>query len=204
MPSGTTSYVKRINITNLRRYDYAFAIYYVCVLYYLGITIGFERVSYTFSEERLNPSVRDEVFIVKQNDQTSELTYDITIESFTGTATIRDFIAAGETDELFTPDLQRIAVNFQIIPDDLPEGIETFSFQLRNNDPATTFTNDPRETTISIFDTDGEFQARDGLHGKPQSFSTCLLISIHMTSFFGAAIYYNMTKNEVLKYSGLK
>ena len=109
----------------------------------------------------MNPSVRDEVFIVKQNDQTSELTYDITIESFTGTATIRDFIAAGETDELFTPDLQRIAVNFQIIPDNLPEGIETFTFQLRNNDPATTFTNNPRETTISIFDTDGEFQARD-------------------------------------------
>ena len=125
--------------------------------YYTGITVGFERISYTFSEERLSPLVRDEVFIIKQDNQTSELTYDITVESFPGTALNNiDFVAAIELDEDFIPTQQRIPVNFRIIPDDAPEGIETFSFQLRNNDPDTTFTNDPRETTISIFDTDSE------------------------------------------------
>ena len=125
--------------------------------YYTGITVGFERISYTFSEERLSPTVADEVFIIKQNNQTSELTYDITVESFPGTALNGiDFIATAELDEDFIPTQQRIPVNFRIIPDDAPEGIETFSFQLRNNDPETTFTNNPRETTISIFDTDSE------------------------------------------------
>ena len=114
-------------------------------------------MSYTFSEERPNPAVRDEVFIIKQNSQTSELTYDITVESFPGTAlNIIDFIAAAEVDEGFFPTQQRIPVNFVILPDDAPEDIEIFTFQLRNNDPDTTFTNDPRETTISIFDIDGE------------------------------------------------
>ena len=139
---------------------------------YTGITIGFERTTYTFSEERPNPSVRDEVFIIKQNDQTSELTYDITIESFSGSALNRiDFIALAELDEDFIPTQQRIPVNFRIIPDDAPEGIETFSFQLRNNDPDTTFTNNPRETIISIFDTDSECcisRASRGLHDWPQ------------------------------------
>ena len=141
-------------------------------LYYTGITIGFERTSYTFSEERPNPTVRDEVFIIKQDNQTSELTYDITVESFPGIALNNiDFRAAAEIEEDFSPRQQRIPVNFIIIPDDAPEGIETFSFQLRNNDPDTTFTNNPRETTISIFDTDSECcisRASHGLHGWPQ------------------------------------
>ena len=116
--------------------------------------------------------MRDEVFIIKQDNRTSELTYDITVESFPGTALINlDFIAAAEYDEDFIPTQQRIPINFRIIPDDAPEGIETFSFQLRNNDPDTTFTNAPRETTISIFDTDSEcciLRAICGLHGWPQ------------------------------------
>ena len=141
--------------------------------YYTGITIGFERISYTFSEERPNPTVRDEVFIIKQNNQTSELTYDITIESFPGSALNGiDFFVQAEIDEDFIPTQQRIPVIFAILRDDAPEGIVMFTFQLRNNDPDTTFTKDPRETTISIFDTDsGECcitQAIRGLHGWPQ------------------------------------
>ena len=140
--------------------------------YYTGITVGFERISYTFSEERSNLGVQDEVFIIKQNSQTSELTYDITVESFSGTALNSiDFQAAAEIDEDFTPMFQRIPVNFTIFPDDAPEGIETFTFQLRNSDPYITFTNDPRETTIFIFDIDGEccmYTASHGLHGRPQ------------------------------------
>ena len=121
--------------------------------YYTGITIGFERISYTFSEER--QVVRDEVFIIKQNNQRSELTYDISVESFSGSALNGiDFIALAEIDEDFSPNQQRIPANFRIIPDDAPEGIEMFTFQLHNNDPDTTFTKNPRETTISIFDTD--------------------------------------------------
>ena len=116
--------------------------------------------------------VQDEVFIIKLNSQTSELTYDITVESFPGTAlNIIDFIAAAEIDELFIPTQQRIPVNFSIVPDDAPDGMETFTFQLRNNDPDTTFTNNPRETTIAITDTDGEccmYTASHGLHGRPQ------------------------------------
>ena len=141
---------------------------------YTGITIGFERTYYTFSEERPSPTVRDEVFIIKQNNQTSELTYDIIIESFSGTALYGfnlDFIASVEINENFSPTQQSIPVNFVIVPDDAPEGIEMFTFQLRNNDPDTTFTNDPRETTISIFDTDSEcciLRAICGLHGRPQ------------------------------------
>ena len=141
--------------------------------YYTGITIGFERISYTFSEERSNPSVSNVVFIIKQNNQTSELTYDVTIESFSGSALNNiDFLAIEEIDEDFSPNQQRFPVNFVIIPDDAPEGIKMFTFQLRNNDPDTIFTKDPRETTISIFDTDsGECcitQAICGLHGWPQ------------------------------------
>ena len=116
--------------------------------------------------------MRDEVFIIKQNNQRSELTYDITIESFPGSALYGiDFWAQAEIDEDFSPTQQRIPANFIIIPDDAPEGIEMFTFQLRNNDPDTTFTNDPRETTISIFDTDSECcisRASRGLHGWPQ------------------------------------
>ena len=145
---------------------------YLPPFYYTGITIGFERISYTFSEERPNPSVRDEVFIIKQNSQTSELTYDITVESFPGSAlNFIDFIAQAEIDEDFSPNQQRIPVNFRILPDDAPEGIEMFTFQFRNNDPDTTFTNDPRETTIFIFDTDSECcisRASRGLHDWPQ------------------------------------
>ena len=139
--------------------------------HYTGITIGFERISYTFSEERPNPIVQDEVFVIKQNNQMSELTYDITIESFPGSALNGiDFLAYAETDEDFVPTQQRIPVNFRIIPDDAPEGIEMFTFQLRNNDPDTIFTKDPRETTIYIFDS-GECcitRAIRGLHGWPQ------------------------------------
>ena len=116
--------------------------------------------------------MRDEVFIIKQNNQRSELTYDITIESFSGSALNEiDYFAAAEIDEDFIPMQQRIPVNFLIMPDDAPEGIEMFTFQLRNNDPDTTFTNDPRETTISIFDTDSEcciLRAICGLHDWPQ------------------------------------
>ena len=143
-------------------------------LHYTGITIGFERMFYTFSEERPNPSVRDEVFIIKQNDQTSELTYDITIESFPGFRSAffnLDYFAAAEIDEDFIPTQQRIPVNFAILPDDAPEGIEMFTFQLRNNDPDTTFTNAPRQTTIFINDTDSECcisRASCGLHDWPQ------------------------------------
>ena len=127
------------------------------MFYYTGITIGFERISYTFSEEILNPSVRDKVFIIKQNNQTSELTYDITIETFMGTALNNiDFQASTEIVEAFTPRQQRIPVNFRILPDEVPEGIEIFTFQLRNNNPDTTFINDPQETTISIIDTDSK------------------------------------------------
>ena len=140
--------------------------------YYTGITIGFERISYTISEERLNPTVVNVVFIIKQNNQTSELTYDVTVESFSGSALINiDFRATAQINEHFSPNQQRIAINFVIVPDDAPEGIEMFTFQLRNNDPDTTFTNDPRETTISIFDTDSECcisRASRGLHGLPQ------------------------------------
>ena len=123
--------------------------------FYTGITIGFERMFYTFSEERVVQNVQ--VFIIKQNNRTSELTYDITVENFPGSALNNlDFIATAEYDEVFIPTKQRIPVNFSILPDAVPEEIETFTFQLRNNDPDTTFTNNPRETTISITDTESE------------------------------------------------
>ena len=136
--------------------------------FYTGITIGFERMSYTFSEERPNPSVRDEVFIIKQNNQASELTYNITIQSFMGTA-LRDsdFRAIAAINEIFTPEQQRVPIHFQILPDDVPEELETFTFRLRNNDLDTPFTIDPQQATIFINDTDSKCcttQASHGLH----------------------------------------
>ena len=114
-------------------------------------------MSYTFSEERLNPVVRNEVFVIKQNNQTSELTYDITINTFNGTALNNsDFQATTEIDE-FTPEQQRVPINFWILPDDVPEAIETFTFRLHNNDPDTSFTIDPLVTTIFIFDNDSKY-----------------------------------------------
>ena len=97
------------------------------------------------------------------------MTYDIIIESFPGSAFSNlDYFAAAEIDEDFSPNQQRIPVNFVILPDDAPEGIEMFTFQLRNNDQEITFTNDPRETTISIFDTDSECCSSQAIRGRPQ------------------------------------
>ena len=117
----------------------------------------------------------NEVFIIKQNNQLSELSYNITIESFNGTALMGerlDFRATAEIDETFTSSIQRIPVNFQIIPDSIPEGNETFTFRLRNNDPDTaSFINFPPRATITIFDSDSECcitQASRGRHGRPQ------------------------------------
>ena len=98
------------------------------------------------------------IFIIKQNNQTSELTYDIVISFLSGSAIICniyscDILFHNEQKESFLPMMQKIPVNFLIIPDDVPEGIETFTAQLRSNDAATI---DPREATISIFD-NGEY-----------------------------------------------
>ena len=128
-----------------------------------GITIGFEHITYTFSEERAHLIVLDEVFIIKQNNQMSELTYNVTIEFLSGSAIIMevcdscDIQTTAENHATFYPRQQRIPVNFKIFSDNVTEAIETFTVQLHNNDSATDFTTDPREATISILD-DGEFQ----------------------------------------------
>ena len=94
--------------------------------------------------------MQDEVFIIKQNNQSSELTYDIKIETFDLSAfNGTDYIAPLAFEE-FSPTFQSIPVNFTILPDFDPEEIEIFTFQLCNNNQDTTFTNNPREATISI------------------------------------------------------
>ena len=132
----------------------------MALFYYTGITIGFEYETYAFREDRAHLLVQDEVFIIKQNNQMSELTYNITIDFFSGSAIICgscDVQSLAKHHEVITPMQQRIPVNFRIFPDDVPEGIETFTVQIRNNDPATNFTNYPGEATISIFDDYGRY-----------------------------------------------
>ena len=136
--------------------------------YYTEITIGFDRISYTFHEDRLIPEVRDEVFIIKQNNQSSELTYDIRIETFFNDA---DIIIAPLIFEEFSPIFQSISVNFTILPDFEPENEEIFFIVLHNNNPNTTFTDDPPIAPISILDTDSECcitLAMHGLYGWPE------------------------------------
>ena len=133
----------------------------MALFYYTGITIGFEYETYAFREDRAHLLVQDEVFIIKQNNQMSELTYNITIDFFSGSALICGSCyvqSLAKHHEVITPIQQRIPVNFRIFPDDVPEGIETFTVQIRNNDPATNFTNYPGEATISIFDDYGRYQ----------------------------------------------
>ena len=113
----------------------------------------------------------------------SELTYDIIVESFEGTAVFCDssvnsscdVIIGGSINEELPPIIQRIPINFGLFKDDASEEIETFTLEIRNNDPVTTFTNDPRQTTIFISDTDGEYGITQTRCDRPH---TVLVLSV--------------------------
>ena len=125
-------------------------------MYSTGTTIGFERPEYSFNENQLPPLVTDTIFIIKEDNRTSELTFTIRVLVASGTAVnLQDFVAQAQRTEEFLPTQDRIDVSVLIIDDTIPEGDESFQIEIANAGDVS-FDTSRASTTITILDNEGE------------------------------------------------
>ena len=102
-------------------------------MHFLALVIGFNQSSCTFDEpSRL---VREQIFIVKENNRPTEQRFDVRINLGTIAGTIssatedEDYASDLEDDKIvlsFLPSLQNVTFNLRLFPDDIAEGNEGF------------------------------------------------------------------------------
>ncbi len=135
-----------------------------------AINIGFEQERYTvFEADAIGDLIR--IPIVKENDQESELTFEVIGSPILGSGFTaarldppgQDFIAIPQVqDQDFNPDEQEIEYLFELIDDSVPEPTETFQIQLSLGDEGLTNINLAASggslfatATVVIIDDDG-------------------------------------------------
>ena len=106
------------------------------IIYYADIAIGFERPAYMFLEPEDEANIVDVVFLAKENNVTSEQTFQIaiTVTRDTPDQSIQpaeegfreDYQIASVLVLRMEPQEQRKAFNFRLFGDDLAEGTEAF------------------------------------------------------------------------------
>ena len=145
-----------------------------------AISIGFQLPSYTYNEpmfyEVINESFTPPnnltaygpVYLIKENNVTTEQLFLIDIEvsdavpEGTNPATLSEDFETG-AGVLFPPNMQRLLLNFTLLPDNIPEGTEAFLVSSSRQDtlgPITLPDYRPpmfASTFINILDDDREF-----------------------------------------------
>ena len=141
---------------------------------FTDISIGFQQPTYTFSEPDGAENINGVVLLKKENDVTSEQTFQIVVIVTEGTprpdidpatpatgVSENDYTTNGVVVFEFPPDQQTISFDFVLYGDDIPERTEAFQATLcpQENSPAflepTMLT---PHTFIVIEDNDGERQ----------------------------------------------
>ena len=146
-----------------------------------AINIGFEQERYTVFEADVS-GLLTRIPIVKENDQESELTFEVIatliLGSGFGAARVdlpgQDFAAIPRVQfQDFDPDEQVIEYLFGLIDDSVPEPIETFQIQLSLANVGLTSVNLEATggslfatATIVIIDDDGKLVCRAIVHGS--------------------------------------
>ena len=153
-------------------YNCSLEIIFIVFFYCTAINIGFVQERYTVFEEFDATGVLIPIPIVKENNQSSELTFEViatvTLGSGPGAARLvspnEDFAANPQVQrEDFDPDEQEIDYLFELFDDSLPEPDETFQIQLSLADEGLTSVNLGASggslfatATIVIIDDDGK------------------------------------------------
>ena len=146
---------------------------------FTAINIGFGQERYTVSEADVAGGGMMRIPIIKENDQQSEVTFEVLATLLTGSglnAAVEgmngDFQANTTQSQDFVPDEQVIYFQFELFDDELPEPVEQFEIQLSLPDVAgltginlggSLF---PRATVV-IVDNDGEFMCVSMLVCRP-------------------------------------
>lgn len=122
------------------------------MLYFLVVTFGFERLSYSVSEG--DNSV--EVVVTKiSGDSARDLSLVLSTRS--GTAfSLEDFTPIDVRSVTFSPGQMKQTVSIVITDDDVLEGVEEFSVTLTQMDTQASVMDSRNSTTITITDDDSE------------------------------------------------
>ena len=99
------------------------------IYFHVGINIGFEKGEYTFNES--DGAIFDTVTLIK--DRPTEQTFIVSViaqmqKSYRDATAGKDFSVDHQINLHFGPEMNTLAVRFEIFDDAVPEGTEAFQF----------------------------------------------------------------------------
>ena len=179
-----------------------------------AISIGFELPSFTYNEP-LFEEIIDQffvspnglieygpVYLIKENNVTTEQIFDIAIQisdavpAGTNPATFNEDYTVGAGDSFsrtFFPNMQRLDIEFVLLPDNIPEGNEAFLFSSSRQDTASSggmeFTLGDylspmfASAFVNILDDDREFQCINHCSSMTLMCPAAIIIGFENTAF---------------------